>query len=249
MVKSMKLVVRLVAIFFFLAGGIVLTRLSIDNHELEKQIAQLEAELGRMPIDDSDRVHLVEIEAPDVPPEVASHLERVWQFRCYLPPGYSVIRFSGGGRVSKEGVYLDGGSSSGWGSPRPEAVHQLVTVSFQKKDDRLVAFNTFGGSSGTSSWGRFDPDHIDDSLVVQKIVSSEQGPRSFDQDTILPLLRIYDPSFAEDKKVAGKNITTYAGGLFVLCPKSRESAFDQLTRGETPDEFDPGWTAREAADE
>lgn len=245
----MKLVVRLVAIFFLVAGGVVLTRLSLDNHELEEEIAQLEAELGRMQIDDTDRVYLVEIEAPDVPPEVASHLERVWQFRCYLPPGYDFIQFSGGGRIAKEGLYLDGGFGSGSGSPRPEAVHQIVTVSFQKKDDRLEASHTFGGSSGTTTWGRFDPDHVDEPLVVQKIVSSEQGPRSFDQDTILPLLRIYDPSSAEDKQVAGKTITTYAGGLFVLCPKSRLGAFDQLRRGEIANEFDPGWIAREAVDE
>lgn len=249
MVISMKLVVRLVAIFFLAAGGVVLTRLSLDNHELEEGIAQLEAELGRMQIDDSDRVYLVEIEAPDVPPEVASHLERVWQFRCYLPPGYDFIRVSGGGRVTKEGLYLEGGFGSGWGSPRPEAIHQMVTVSLQKKDDRLEAFHTFGGSSGTTTWGRFDPDHVDGSLGVKKIVSSEQGPRSFDQDAILPLLRIYDPNSAEDKQVAGKTITTYAGGLFVICPKSREREFDQLRRGEMPDKFDPGWIAREAADD
>ena len=245
----MKLVVRLLTILFLLAGGIVLIQLSIDTRELGDQIDQLEAELGRMSIDDFDRVHLVEIETPDVPPEVASHLERVWQFRCYLPPGYDVIRSSGGGRVAKEGVYLAGGYSSGWGSPRPEAIHQLFTVSFQKKDNRLEAFNTFGGSSGTSSWGRFDPDRFDDALVVQKIVSSEQGPRSFDQDTILPLLKIYDPSSAEDKEVAGKTMTTYAGGSFVLCPKSREPEFNQLRQGKTPVEFDPSWIATEASDE
>jgi hypothetical protein len=202
-----------------------------------------------MPIDDSDRVYLVEIEAPDVPPEVASHLESVWQFRCYLPPGYDFIRVSGGGRVAKEGLYLDGGFGSVSGSPLPEAIHQMVTVSLQKKDDRLEAFHTFGASSGTNTWGRFDPDHVDESLVVQKIVSREQGPRSFDQDAILPLLKIYDPSSAEDKQVPGKAITTYAGGLFVLCPKSRQGALAQLQRGEMPDEFDPGWIAREAADE
>ena len=97
----MKLVVRLLTVLFLLAGGIVLIQLSIDNRELGDRIDQLEAELGRMSIDDSDRVHLVEIETPDVPPEVASHIERVWQFRCYLPPNYDVIRFSGGGRVAR----------------------------------------------------------------------------------------------------------------------------------------------------
>lgn len=245
----MKLVVRLLTTLFLLAGGIVLIRLSLDNRELAKRIDQLEAELGRMPIDDSGRVHLVEIETPDVPPEVATHLERVWQFRCYLPPGYNVIRFSGGGRVASEGVYLAGGSSSGWGSPRPEGTHQLLTVSFQKKDNQLEVFNTFRGSSGTSYWGSFDPDLIEGALVVQKIVSREQGPRSFDQDTILPLLRIYNPSSAEDKEVAGKTMTTYAGGLFVLCPKLRESEFGQLRLGKIPTEFEPSWIATVASDE
>ena len=245
----MKLVVRLFALMLLLAGGIVLNRLSIDNRELGDRIDQLEAELGRMSIVDSDRVHLVEIESPDVPPEVAAHVERVLQFRCYLPPGYDVIRFSGGGRVAQEGGYFAGGSSSGWGSPQKEGTHKLLTVSFQVKDNRLEVFNTFGGSSGTSSWESFASDRFDDALVVQKIVSSEQGPRSFDQDTILPMLRVYDPRSAEDKKVEGKTMTTYAGGLFVLCPKSRESEFSQLRLGKTPAEFDPSWIATVANDE
>ena len=120
--------------------------------------------------------------------------------------------------------------------------------SFQKKGNRLAAFNTFGRSSGTSTWGSFDPDRLD-AFVVQKIVSREQGPRSFDQDTILPLLRIYDPSSAEDKEVAGKTMTTYAGGLFVLCPKSLASDFRQLRLGKTPTEFAPNWIATVASDE
>src|SRR6056297_1514001 len=128
----MKLVVRTLTILLVFAGGIFLVRLSIDNRELAHQIDRLEAELGRMPIDDSARVHLVEIERPAVPPEVASHLERLWQFRCYLPAGYDVRRFSGGGRVTQKGVYLAGSSSSGWSASRPEAVHQLLTISFQK---------------------------------------------------------------------------------------------------------------------
>jgi hypothetical protein len=245
----MKLIVRLLTVLLLLAGGVVLFRISVDNRELRSEIRQLEAELGRMTVDDPDRVYFVEIETPDVPSEVASHLERVWQFRCYMPPGYDVIRFSGGGRVTREGVYLSGGSNSSWGSPRPEGTHQLLTVSFQKKDKRIEAFNAFGGSSGTTSWGLLDPDHIDDSLVVQKIVSSKQGPRSFASDVILPLLRLYDPSSAENKEVEGRTITTYAGGLFVLCPKARESEFDQLKYGRVPTGFDPTSIATEASDE
>lgn len=245
----MKIVIGLFILLASLAGIFGLVRLSSDNRHLSDQIDQLEAALGRMSIEDADRVYLVEIDTPDVPPEVASHLERVWQFRCYLPPGYDVMRFSGGGRVAKEGSYLAGGFGSGWSSPQPEAIHKLLTVSFQRKYNRWEAFYSFGGSSGTSSWGLINLDRIDEALVVQKLVSSEQGPRSFDQQTILPLLKIFDPTTAEDKEVAGKTLTTYAGGFFVLCPTSRVSQFNQLLRGETPTDFDPSGIATEAGDE
>ena len=105
------------------------------------------------------------------------------------------------------------------------------------------------GSSGTTSWNSFDADHFDAALVIEKIVSSKQGPRSFDQNTILPLLRIYDPLSAEDKEVAGKTITTYVGGLFVLCPKTLESEFGQLSRGEIPIGFESDRIATVASDE
>lgn len=235
----MKSVVRILVLMTFLAGIIFLVRLSIDNRQLAVQLDKLESEVGRMRIGDANRVHLVEIEKPYVPPEVAPHVERVWQFRCYLPPGYDFARHSGGGLVTEKGFYFQGSSGSNWSSPQAESTHELLTVSFQRKDGQLVAFYSFGGSSGTTSWGRFNPDRIDEGLVIQKLVSSKQGPRSFDQTTILPLLKIYDPATAQENKVAGQTTTTYSGGRFVLYPKSRESEFRQLVRGEIPTDFDP----------
>lgn len=245
----MKLAIRLFVLLFLIAGGVVLIRLTTDNQELKEEIDQLEAELGRLSIEDKDRVYFVEIEEPDVPPEVASHLVRIWQFRCYLPAGYDFIRFSGGGRVLDEGVYLDGGSSSGWGSPSKEATHQLLTISFQENGDQMVTFSSFGGSSGASTWARFNPERFDEELEVQKIVSTEHGARSFGQDTILPVLRIYNRASAEERDIAGQTKTTYQGGFFVLCPKSRQQEFDKLKRGQTPAEFAPSWIASEATDE
>ncbi|MEZ6115798.1 MAG: hypothetical protein R3C28_04395 [Pirellulaceae bacterium] len=245
----MNILVRLFTLLFLLVASIVFIRLSIDNRDLRSQIDQLEAELGRMPINNEDRVYFAEIESPNVPPEVASHIERIWQFRCYFPPGYDVIRINGGGRIAKEGVYHSGGSSSGWNSPRQEATHKLFTVSIQRKANQWQAFYSVDGSSGTTSWSSFDADHFDAALVIEKIVSSKQGPRSFDQNTILPLLRIYDPRSAEDKEVAGKTMATYVGGLFVLCPKTLESEFGQLSRGETPTGFESDRIATVASDE
>jgi hypothetical protein len=158
------------------------------------------------------------------------------------------MRFSGDGRVSKDGVYHHGGSSSSWGTASPVAVQELLTVSLQQKDDYLQSFCSLGGSSSTTSWSGFSADDFD-ALIIQKLVTCDQGPRSFNQDTILPLLKIYDPRTAEDKQVAGKTITTHAGGLIVLCPKSRETDLEQLRSGETPSNFDPRWVAMEAGSE
>ena len=245
----MNYVIRLFTILLFLAGCISLIQQSTENNRLAAEVNRLEAELGRMSITDADRVYLVEIEAPNIPPEVVERLERVWQFRCYLPPGYDFMHLSGSGRVTKEGIYQSGGFSSSWGTPKPEAIHQLLTVSFQKKDDHLQVFYSFSGSGGTTSWSAFNPNRFDD-LVVQKLVSSNQGPRSFNQDTILQLLKIYDPSTAKEEKIAeGKTLTTYAGGQIVLSPKSREPVLTQLRSGKTPNDFDPSWIATEASSE
>lgn len=244
----MNWMTRCVTIIVSLVGCIGLIFLSAENNRIGAEVGRLEAELGRMPIDDVGRVHFVEIEVPDVPPEVATHVERVWQFRCYLPPGYDFILLSGSGRVTKEGVYLSGGYSSRSGSPSPVAIHQLLTVSFQDNGDHLEAFYSFGGGSGTTTWSAIRSDRFNE-FVAPKLVDSDQGARSFDQNTIIPLLRIYDPNTAEDTEVAGKRLTTYAGGLILLCPKSREADLELLRRGEIPKNFDPSWIATEVRDE
>lgn len=244
----MKYAIRLLTILLFLAGCLGLGYLSKDNHRLAEEINRLEAELGRMSILDDTQVHLVEVESPNVPPEVASHVVQVWQFRCYLPPGYDYLQISGSGRVTKEGIYQSGGYSVTGGPPKSEAIHQLLTVSLHKSSDTLRAFYAFGGSSSITAWNGLDMEDLNN-MVVQKLVSSEKQPRSFDQDTILPLLKIYDPSTAEDNKVAGKSIATYAGGMIILCPKSREPEWKKLRLGETPDDFDPACIAMEAGNE
>ena len=112
----MALLVRLFTTLLLLAGGIVFVVQSIENRQLQSELNQLEAELGRMPIKDEDRVHIVEIASPDIPPEVAVHLRRVWQFRCNLPAGHSVQRFTGNGRITKDGLYLFGSCGGNCGS-------------------------------------------------------------------------------------------------------------------------------------
>jgi hypothetical protein len=243
----MKYAIGLSTILLFLVGCSGLVYFSTQNNRLAAEVDRLEAELGKLVIKDVNRVHIVEIAAPDVPPEVAPHIEGVWQFRCYLPPKYNYMQMSGGGRVTADTLYQSGGSSSSWGSPPSTSVQGLLTVSFQKKDNRLIKFRSFIGSRGTDSWGDFNPDSFD-KLVVQKLVNSEQGPRSFNQDTILPLLKIYDPSTADKDQIAGKSMITYSGGMFVLCPKSLETCFEKLRAGKTPQDFNPNSVAQAVVD-
>ncbi len=244
----MRFAIRLLTILIFLAGFGILVYFSIENNRLASEVDRLEAELGKMVIKDVNRVHIVEIAAPDVPPEVASHIEGVWQFRCYLPPKYNYMQMSGGGRVTLDSLYQSGGFSSSWGSPPSTSVQSLLTMSFQKKDKRLIAFYSFSGSRGTTSWNNFNPDRLA-TMVVQKLVNSKKGPRSFDQETILPLLKIYDPTTAKNQEIEGKSITTYEGGQFVLCPKSLETCLQQLREGKTPQDFNPNWVATAVVDE
>ncbi len=244
----MKYAIRLSTILMFLAGFSGLVYFSTENNRLAAEVDRLEAELGKMVIKDINLVHIVEIAAPEVPPEVASQIEGVWQFRCYLPPRYDFMKMSGGGQITSEGLYQSGGFSSSWGSPASTSVQSLLTVSFQKKGNRLNAFYSFSGSHGTTSWNNFNPDRLA-TMVVQKLVNSKKGPRSFDQDTILPLLKIYDPTTAKNIEIAGKSMITYEGGQFVLCPKSLDTCLQQLREGKTPQNFNPNWVATAVIDE
>ena len=228
---------------FLLFGCIGLIYLSYINSRLAADVNRLEAELGRMTIQDPDRIYMVAIEDPEVPPEVASGVDRVWQFRCYLPAGYDSMDKIGTGRIAKEGAYLSGGYSGSWTPPPAKPIETLLMVSVKKSGDRIVVFSSIPGlRSFITSWPDFSSDRIED-LVVDTLVQPNRGSRSFDQQTILPLLRIYNPATAKDEQVAGKPLTTYRGGLILICPKSLEAKVEQLRNGEVPEGFEPGWIA------
>jgi hypothetical protein len=127
-VRTMNNKIRVFTILCFLATGIALLFISSKNIRLDAEVKQLHAELGQMSIDDVNRVHLVEIQSVDIPPEVASQAIRTWQFRCYLPAGYDFVLFGGDGRVTEKGIFRPGGSSSSWSSSQPKATHKLLSI-------------------------------------------------------------------------------------------------------------------------
>ena len=211
---------------------------------LRDDVLQLEAELGRMSIDDADKIHIVAIEDPKIPPEVAPYIDRLWQFRCYLPPGYDFQRMYGGGRLSDQGLYFQGGYGSGHSSPRPDPYHELLTISLHRQAKRVECFVSLGGSSSTSTWNVLSEADTDGGDWVVETLATPGGPaQSFDQDTILPLLRVYDPNTAEEKEVDGQSITTYTGGIVVICPNRLTADFGQLRQGKKPEGFEDSWIA------
>ena len=247
----MKTIFRCITGVLFLTGIVILVWFTRENSRVGDDVTRLEAELGRMSINDEiDRVHMVAIKDPRVPEEVASQIQRVWQYRFYLPAGYDFFKLRGNGRVTEEGVYIKGGYSTGWSSPDPEARQTLVTISLSADGDQTKLYFSINGSGGTTSLNRFDHERIlRDDLVIKTLIDAADGARSFDKDTILPLLKIYDPTTTKKKTVAGKEITTYQGVLIVLCPKSRKSELGELQQGRVPDGFEPSWIAKDQSNE
>ncbi|WP_148080319.1 hypothetical protein [Roseimaritima ulvae] len=226
----------------FVAGIVTLIVLSRFNRELQRDVLQLEAELGRMSVEDPDKIHIVAIEDPVVPPEVAPYVDEIWQYRCYLPPGYDFRRMRGGGRLSDRGLYFQGGFSTSHSSPRSEPYHRLLTIGLQRQDEGVECFFSFGGSSSSGRWD-VQADLNGDELVVETLATPGGPAQSFDQDTILPLLRLYDPNTAEPKQIDGRTLTTYAGGIVVICPAKLEAEFAQLRQGKQPEGFEDSWIA------
>lgn len=148
----MKFIIRVFTALLLLTGAISLIRQTTANYGLAAEVSRLEAELGKMSIKDENKVYVVEIEAPEVPPEVAPQVASIWQFRCYLPPSYAFIQMNASGRVAEDGLVHLGGYSSSWGTPKPTAIHGMLTVSLRKKGKTVEMFYSFGGSTGTTSW-------------------------------------------------------------------------------------------------
>lgn len=224
-------------------------RLFSENQNFRAELEQLEAELGLMKMEDLNRAYFVEIEKPEVPAEVANQLDKIWQFRCYLPPLYDLHEFRGIGRVTKEGVYYSGIGGGYRSGSEYHPVNVLVTIAISKKEDYWEVYFSYGGDIQVSKWRPVRTDLSVDELVVQKLVSSKLGTRSFDADTILPLLKLYDPKNTVDRVIDGIKHSTYDGVIYSIYPKSREADFRQIVNGVMPPTFDPKKLAAGVSDE
>lgn len=235
----MNRMIRILIVLPLAIGLVSLILTTRSSRRLSDDVRQLEAELGRISIDDENKVYFVAIKDPVIPPEVASHVECVWQFRCYFPAGYDYVKFMGNGRMTDAGVYVDGGFSSGWSSPDTKAVQERLTISLRRSGQSIESFFTLGGHTTTTSWNEVSATDLNsDEWVIQTLVTPGGSARSFDDDTILPILKIYDRTTKEEKQINGEATITYQGGLVVLCPKSQEAAFEKLHHGKQADNFE-----------
>lgn len=208
---------------------------SLQNRWLAAEIQQLESELGVLDVVDPDRVYFTAIQKQDVPATIAKHVDRVWQYRCHLPANYDFKRFAGDGVVCADGFFVNGSHGSGWSTPNQAATNERLTISVTKKQDHFALLACVGDYQDTGILRLRDPSNAKlENFVVEPVLASGQKSCSFGRDEIIPIFRIYDPTSAKEKVVAGKKQLTYSGALMVFCPTSQEPVFQSLRSGELP---------------
>ena len=211
-----------------IAGFATAIMYSIKNHTVKAEIRQFEKELGVMHIDDPERAYIVAIENTKVPNVIADNVDRLWQFRYYLPVGYDMNEFSGSGRLAADGFYFAGDFSTGSSRPLAEAENKLLAISITKQNQQIEIYSSWGGTF----WWK--PSNIDvdiNELVIEPIVSIGDPARSFGPREIIPLFKIYDPASAKEKIVDGQKLTTYSGATMVMLAGSQRPNFKLLRQG------------------
>ncbi len=229
-----------------IAGFVTAIKHTMANQSVASEIKELEEELGVLRVTDPQRVYFVAIDNTKVPSVVADNVDRIWQFRFYLPAGYSKNDFAGSGRVAAEGFNFNGGSSVGSGSPSSETVNRLFAISLAKREKYIEIYSSLGN---TTHWRHPDPNVDINELVIQPVVSLGDPARSFGSEEIIPLFKIYDPASAKEKIVDGQKLTTFSGAILVMYPSSQANRFRLLRQGRSIKSIEMDEAAKETDSE
>lgn len=214
-----------------LIAGFVMTIMETTKRQsVVNEIRQLEEELGVIRVTDPERCYFVAIDNSKVPDVIVENVDRIWQFRYFLPAGYDMCKHMAHGRIAAEGFYSNGGGSGGSSRPKPEAVNKRLAISLTKQKQHIKIDCSFGSSF---HWRPSDPDVDINKLVIKPVVSIGDSARSFGPKEIVPVLKIYDPASAKEKIVDGQKLTTYSGAYIAIHPRSQESRFQLLQKGKS----------------
>ncbi|HBE70992.1 MAG TPA: hypothetical protein DDW52_22835 [Planctomycetaceae bacterium] len=226
----MKLSLQILAGLLIVGGIAYGVRIGGNNRDVAAEIAELESVVGRFEIENEDRVHIIAIENPQIAPEVRQRIDRVWQFAIYRPAGYD-CKLHCSQFVASDGVRgLHG--ELGVSPTNSDRSTDTLTVSLVELDDRLDFFYSFSGFSGTLRSYPVRQSANSDALVVKTLVGNREPARSFDRDTVLSILKVYDPNSPAEAEIAGDTADTFTWASFVLCPASREQEFEALSSGD-----------------
>lgn len=240
--RLLKHLFRILVTGWLLIAGAWLIILNRGNRQLQRTIDRWEAEFGQLEVDDPTKVYLVATRILDIAPEIAPHVDHIWQFRYYFPAGYDFIRYRGSGRIGIDGVYHSKKLSSTWSSAATEPKRGLMVINISRHGAKERLFSSIVGVG--SSYQSLDRQMIGEASLTKTLVQPGEKARSFEPTTILPILRIYEPGSVKMELIGGEMMETYKGTVLLLCPKSRESEFDQLRKGQLPEGFNESWVAK-----
>ena len=85
--KTTSVLFAVLSSMALIAGVVTAVMYSMENRSLAAEIQELEEELGVMRVVDTDRVYFVAIDNPKVPNIIVENVDRIWQFRYFLPAG------------------------------------------------------------------------------------------------------------------------------------------------------------------
>ncbi|MEM6468144.1 MAG: hypothetical protein AAF802_01145 [Planctomycetota bacterium] len=202
--------------------------LSMDLRELSRERDRLEAEFGKLDIEDPDRVYVTRVksDAVELPPGVQSGY--VWQYRVYLPANYARCTVTNNHLIAAEGARRRGGNSSSSSALRGDAAETIATVAILNVEgDWLFTFTMGGGASTTRLRNSHSFDSFDDLLIDEPFKIGQQ--KSFSPDDAICLARLRLPEPAETTK---DGVDLYLGFSVFLMDTNSQSDFERWAKGE-----------------
>lgn len=218
-------------LLFVLALGGAVTSFTIGQrlHALRQEIQELSQQVGYLAVRDESQVHIAIIPSDDelIPPGVEQAY--VWRFRVFLPANFGLLVMSRAGAISADSPRARGGGGSGWRSGSKEPVETTMTVSLLKTQRGWMLSRMSDGSSGATSLPqKLDLESMQD-MVIEPVTSQESGPKSFDVNEPICLLRIRGKEQLAPR--GNEDVAFYPGIYIYMAERQLSDALEQWAQG------------------